>query len=52
LSKLPAFFAGLMPILAAFIYRMKVEETALSRALGSSYEAYMGRTKRLIPFVY
>jgi protein-S-isoprenylcysteine O-methyltransferase len=47
-----AFFAVLLPIFAAFIYRMKVEETALSRALGSSYEAYMRRTKRLVPFVY
>ena len=47
-----AFLAVLLPILAAFIYRMKVEETALSRALGSSYETYMGRTKKLIPFVY
>ena len=47
-----ALCAVLLPILAAFIYRMKVEETALSRALGSSYEAYMRRTKRLVPFVY
>jgi len=47
-----ALFAVLLPIFAAFIYRMKVEETALSHALGSSYEAYMRRTKRLVPFVY
>ena len=47
-----AFFAVLLPILAAFIYRIKVEETALSGPLGLSYEAYMRRTKRLVPFVY
>ncbi len=47
-----ALFAVLLPIFAAFIYRMKVEETALTRALGPSYEAYMRRTKRLMPFVY
>jgi len=47
-----AFFALLLPIFTAFIYRMKVEEEALRRALGSSYEAYMRRTKKLVPFVY
>lgn len=42
----------LLPIFAAFIRRMNVEEEALSRALGSSYASYMRRTKRLVPFVY
>jgi len=42
----------LLPIFAAFIHRMNVEEKALSRALGSSYAEYMKRTKRLVPFVY
>jgi protein-S-isoprenylcysteine O-methyltransferase len=42
----------LVPIFAAFIRRMKVEEEALSRALGSRYGDYMKRTKRLVPFVY
>jgi len=31
---------------------MKVEEEALSRALGSRYTDYMKRTKRLVPGVY
>lgn len=42
----------LVPIFAAFIRRMNVEEDALSRALGSRYAEYMRRTKRLVPFVY
>jgi protein-S-isoprenylcysteine O-methyltransferase len=42
----------LVPIFAAFIRRMNVEEEALSRALGSRYSEYMARTKRLIPLVY
>ena len=42
----------LVPIFAAFIRRMNVEEDALSRALGSRYADYMRRTKRLVPYVY
>jgi protein-S-isoprenylcysteine O-methyltransferase len=42
----------LVPIFAAFVRRMKVEEEALSRALGLRYADYMRRTKRLVPFVY
>ena len=42
----------LLPIGAAFIRRMNVEEDALSRALGANYADYMKRTKRLVPFVY
>src|SRR5947207_11784490 len=42
----------LLPIGAAFIHRMNVEENALSGALGPLYTDYMRRTKRLIPFIY
>lgn len=42
----------LIPIGAAFIYRMNVEEDALSCALGPRYAEYMKRTKRLVPFIY
>jgi protein-S-isoprenylcysteine O-methyltransferase Ste14 len=42
----------LVPIGAAFIRRMNVEEDALLRALGARYADYMKRTKRLVPFVY
>ena len=47
-----AMLVMLLPIFAAFIHRMNVEEDALSRALGSRYADYMRRTKRLMPFVY
>jgi protein-S-isoprenylcysteine O-methyltransferase len=42
----------LVPIFLAFLRRMKVEEDALSRALGQRYAEYMARTKRLVPCVY
>jgi len=41
-----------VPIAVAFLRRIAVEEAALASALGPSYLDYMGRTKRLIPFVY
>lgn len=47
-----ALLVILVPIGAAFIHRMNVEEDALSRALGTRYAEYMTRTKRLVPFVY
>ena len=47
-----ALLVILLPIGAAFIHRMNVEEEALSRALGRRYADYMKRTKRLVPFVY
>ena len=42
----------LVPITFAFMRRMKVEEDALSNALGESYLSYMRRTKRLLPGIY
>jgi len=47
-----ALLVILLPIGAAFIYRMNVEEDALLRALGLRYAEYMKRTKRIVPFVY
>jgi len=47
-----ALLAVLLPITAAFIHRINVEEDALTRALGAQYREYMGRTRRLVPFVY
>jgi protein-S-isoprenylcysteine O-methyltransferase len=41
-----------LPTLAAFCWRIRVEEQALIDALGDEYRAYMRRTKRLIPFIY
>jgi len=37
---------------AGYWIRMAVEERALSEGIGEAYRAYMGRTKRLIPFVW
>jgi protein-S-isoprenylcysteine O-methyltransferase len=47
-----AILVVLVPIFIAFVRRMKVEEEALRGALGERYEAYMRRTKRLVPGVY
>ncbi len=47
-----ALLVILLPIGAAFIHRMNVEENALAGALGSQYTDYMRRTKRLVPFIY
>ncbi len=47
-----ALLVILLPITAAFVHRMNVEEDALSRALGPQYTDYMRRTKRLVPSVY
>jgi protein-S-isoprenylcysteine O-methyltransferase len=41
-----------IPVLAAFLWRMHVEEAALLQAFGAQYREYMNRTKRLIPAVY
>jgi len=47
-----ALLVILVPIFAAFARRIKVEEEALTRALGDRYEQYMKRTKRLVPGIY
>jgi protein-S-isoprenylcysteine O-methyltransferase len=47
-----AILVVLVPIFAAFVRRMNVEEEALRGALGDQYAAYIRRTKRLIPGVY
>jgi protein-S-isoprenylcysteine O-methyltransferase len=47
-----ALLVILVPIGAAFVHRMNVEENALSNALGREYTDYMRHTKRLVPFIY
>jgi len=37
---------------AGIAYRIRVEEAALSDALGADYDAYRARTRRLIPLLY
>ncbi|PYL86967.1 MAG: protein-S-isoprenylcysteine methyltransferase [Verrucomicrobia bacterium] len=41
-----------LPIIGAFLWRVRIEERALLGALGEQYRPYMRRTKRLIPFIY
>ena len=41
-----------IPILLAYLYRIKIEEAALTRAFGEEYMEYMKRTRRLIPGIY
>jgi protein-S-isoprenylcysteine O-methyltransferase len=47
-----SLLAVLVPIGAALLRRIRVEESALGAALGSAYETYCATTKRLIPGVY
>lgn len=35
-----------------FSYRVRLEERALLEAIGAPYAAYMGRTKRFVPFLW
>jgi len=41
-----------VPVTAAFLRRMAVEEAALDEAFGDAYRAYRARTRRLVPWVY
>jgi protein-S-isoprenylcysteine O-methyltransferase len=36
----------------AYLYRIRVEENVMCHEFGATYENYMKRTRRLIPFVY
>lgn len=41
-----------VPITIAFLWRIHIEEQALSKALGPAYTDYMSRTKKLVPFLF
>jgi protein-S-isoprenylcysteine O-methyltransferase Ste14 len=47
-----SLIAIVVPITAALLYRIKVEEAALREAFGSEYTEYAAGTKRLVPGVY
>jgi protein-S-isoprenylcysteine O-methyltransferase len=47
----PLSFLGMIPALAGYAYRIRVEERALVLNLGHPYRSYMRRTKRLLPFL-
>lgn len=42
----------LAPVIVAFVWRMRVEESVLAEAFPTQYPDYALRTKRLIPFVW
>lgn len=42
----------LVPVVPAFLWRVKLEEHALSSALGAEYTEYMRHTRRIVPFVF
>ncbi len=42
----------IVPVTAALLFRIRVEEEALTAAFGAEYAAYAARTKRLIPGVW
>jgi protein-S-isoprenylcysteine O-methyltransferase Ste14 len=44
--------AVFLPIAAAFLWRMHVEEEALRSAFGDRYRLYASQTRRLIPLVW
>jgi protein-S-isoprenylcysteine O-methyltransferase len=52
LANWAAFLVLLLPITAALLYRIIVEEEALRHAFGRPYLDYMARTKRLVPGIY
>ncbi|MGY3053635.1 protein-S-isoprenylcysteine O-methyltransferase Ste14 [Pedobacter sp. UYEF25] len=39
-------------ILSVFIYRIKIEEEALTAHFGSEYQSYKNQTARIIPFIF
>ncbi|MEO8003248.1 MAG: isoprenylcysteine carboxylmethyltransferase family protein [Arenimonas sp.] len=52
LSNIASILVILIPVTAAFLYRIRIEEAALGNALGNAYLEYSKRSKRLIPFIY
>ena len=42
----------MLPATVVFLWRMRIEESALLETFGERYRDYMRRTRRLIPFIY
>jgi protein-S-isoprenylcysteine O-methyltransferase Ste14 len=47
-----AFIIIFLPILFAFLGRIRIEESVLLAQFGEKYSHYSARTKRLVPFVW
>ena len=52
LGDLPAALVVILPITAAFLWRIRVEEQMLAQAFPDAYPAYARETRRLIPFLW
>lgn len=52
LHTLPGFIFSAVIMLAAYCYRIKVEETTLVNEFGSTYTTYQQHTKKLFPFLW
>jgi protein-S-isoprenylcysteine O-methyltransferase len=52
LSNVLSVACALLPGLLAVLYRVRVEEHALSERFGSAYAHYRARTKRLVPYLF
>ena len=48
----PGLMVMLVPVLAAFGWRIHVEEIALREAFGDAWREYVRRTWRLLPLIY
>ena len=51
-SSWPALAVLVIPILAALVVRIRVEERALGGALGDAWHSYAAKTSRLVPFLW
>ncbi|WP_120212053.1 methyltransferase family protein [Epilithonimonas arachidiradicis] len=47
-----ALFIAFIPPFLAFLYRIKIEEKALTEQFGQDYLDYKKSTKKLIPYIY
>ncbi|WP_379967334.1 methyltransferase family protein [Epilithonimonas sp. UC225_85] len=47
-----ALAVAFIPPFLAFLYRIKIEEEALTEQFGKDYTDYKEQTKKLIPFIY
>lgn len=52
LGNLYSLLVVFIPVTLAFLYRIKVEEDALTKHFGEEYTNYKSRTKKLIPFIF
>ncbi len=48
----PALLVVVVPVTAAFLWRIRIEERVLADAFPAEYPAYARETKRLIPYVW